>query len=521
MAAVSLLLLVVVSFFAFETYRAKQREEQARGEMQRRRHQAEQLIDFMLGDLRGKLQPIGKLEILSDIGDQAMEYFAAVREEELSDEELSDRSTALHQIGQVRFGLGQFPEASEAFRASLELARDLTARAPEDAKRQFDLGQSHFWLGFLRWQQRDLEAALEHFETYLEISRRLVEKEPQNATWLLELAYSYSNVGSIEEERGRPQEAARTLESSAGIFEDLVARRPGDLSLAAELAQVYAKLGQALYNEGELSGSLSRFRSALEIYQRAVAERPDDVKLLGFLGVAYDHIGDLLLATGRGAEAFAPFRAGLMLAEELVRRDPENRTWRADLAQRHNKVGRSLLLQGDVEGARGHLREELGITVSLLDQAPEHGRWRFDRARNRWNWALLHSRTGSPGKALKELAACREILESLLAESDHQEYRFWMARTLWLLGTAEQQLAGVAAAARSWREGAVVAQTLVRESPSPRNLDVLVRLLILLEREEEAEPWLRRLVAMGYREPTFVAFLDRRGLRPSEPGQPS
>src|SRR5215212_8760950 len=52
----------------------------ARDDANRRREQAEGLIGFMLGDLRKKLEPVGRLEILDDVGNRAMEYFAAVPE---------------------------------------------------------------------------------------------------------------------------------------------------------------------------------------------------------------------------------------------------------------------------------------------------------------------------------------------------------------------------------------------------------------------------------------------------------
>ncbi|MEJ2207362.1 MAG: hypothetical protein P8170_25090, partial [Gemmatimonadota bacterium] len=38
--------------------------------------EAERLIDFMLGDLRGKLEPIGRLDLLDDVGGEAVAYFA-------------------------------------------------------------------------------------------------------------------------------------------------------------------------------------------------------------------------------------------------------------------------------------------------------------------------------------------------------------------------------------------------------------------------------------------------------------
>ena len=50
----------------------------ARDEANRRRDQAESLIGFMIGDLRSKLAPVNRLEVLDEIGDRALAYFGAV-----------------------------------------------------------------------------------------------------------------------------------------------------------------------------------------------------------------------------------------------------------------------------------------------------------------------------------------------------------------------------------------------------------------------------------------------------------
>ena len=60
-----------------------------------RRSQAEDLIGFMLGDLRTKLEPLDRLEILNDAGVKALDYFASLPETELSDAELVIRAEAL------------------------------------------------------------------------------------------------------------------------------------------------------------------------------------------------------------------------------------------------------------------------------------------------------------------------------------------------------------------------------------------------------------------------------------------
>ena len=120
---------------------------EARRDAEGRRKQAEDLIGFMLGDLRKKLEKVGRLEILDDVGAKAMDYFAAVPESSLSDEELAQRSAALYQIGDVRITQGRLAEAEKPLAQSLALAKTLADRHPDDGQRLYDLAQSHFWVG--------------------------------------------------------------------------------------------------------------------------------------------------------------------------------------------------------------------------------------------------------------------------------------------------------------------------------------------------------------------------------------
>ena len=90
-----------------------------------------------------------------------MDYFAAVPEDELSDQELLSRSKVLSQIGSIRIDQGKLAEALPPLRESLALATALSQRAPEDTQRTFELGQSLFWVGYAEWLQGNLDVAKE------------------------------------------------------------------------------------------------------------------------------------------------------------------------------------------------------------------------------------------------------------------------------------------------------------------------------------------------------------------------
>lgn len=109
-SAVAVLVALVV--FTALTQRAKTVADLRRG-------QAEELVAFMVTDLRQKLAPAHRGEILAVIDARALEYFESVPVEELTDEESVRRSQVLDQI----LGCGEGDPCKEENHVSTESAQ--------------------------------------------------------------------------------------------------------------------------------------------------------------------------------------------------------------------------------------------------------------------------------------------------------------------------------------------------------------------------------------------------------------
>ncbi len=511
------ILLLAISGFAYQTVQARNRELVARENAEQRRRQAEALIDFMLGDLRSELQPLGKLDILDKVGDQAMEYFAAVPEGDLSAEEMASYAQALHQIGQVRFSLGRMDEAAEAFGESLARAQELAARDPHNVDWQFDLGQSHFWVGYARWRDSDLDAALQHFEAYRHISEKLVERDPENTTWQTELAYSYNNIGLVFNQQGRLAEAARALEAHARIFESLSLKSPEDHALRAELADAYGKLGRVLEDHGELAQARSRFEASLELFAQAAASSPDDMELQHQLNSTFHHVGKILLMQGETTLALERFRSGLEGNRRLVAHDPEHRLWFAGLSDDLNAMARILIARGELDEAGPLLAEDNEITQTLVEQAPSHREWLFARARHLLTRARVASLRGRAQSAVEDLETVRATFQQLVAESESLRYKLWLAIACEQLGEAYQETGEVNRAAQNWQQSSEIAAQLVAAKSSPWHLEALARALVLSGSVAEAKPLIEQLATSGYRSTSYLAFLERHDIAGRQP----
>src|SRR5690349_23928193 len=79
---------------------------QARNEARDQRREAEGLISFMIGDLKDKLEPIGRLDALDGVGGKVLAYYQKQDTKDLTDASLRQRSGALSLMASVATSRG-------------------------------------------------------------------------------------------------------------------------------------------------------------------------------------------------------------------------------------------------------------------------------------------------------------------------------------------------------------------------------------------------------------------------------
>lgn len=297
----------------------------ARQDSEIRRSQAEGLISFMLGELRAKLEPIGRLDVLDAVGDEAMDYFAAVGERG-TDHEVFARAMAVRQIGEVRFRQGRLAEAQQAFEESRDVAEALYASAPGNTRYLFELGQAEFWVGYAALEQSRMEQTEASFTRYMEYSRQLLSLEPDNPDYQLELSYAYSNLGTVALENRDPQAALGYFRKSLELDETQVAADPENLYLKHQVGNGYSWVGVTLLELGRLEDSRKAYRTAVD----KLSELHDTGKSRLYsehYGQNTYHLGNLQLHLGDLDAAEALFREALEVFDELHAFDPQNSIW--------------------------------------------------------------------------------------------------------------------------------------------------------------------------------------------------
>lgn len=288
---------------------------------ERSRQQGEDLISFMLGDLREKLEPLGKLEILDAVGDKAMGYFSKLDSNNLSEAALTARAKALRQIGDVRMQQGRAAEAAEPLTAALALNQQLVDRHPNNPDLVFELGQSEFYVGYAAWRAGHMSDALSQWNAYLEASQKLVDMDSKNSKWQLELVYSLDNLGSLSSAQNNGQAALEHFQRAAEVARAIT---PQTDTIRSTLANNLSWQGTTLQYMGRLTDALGALTEQANIFRSLCAENKGDAKLKFKLASSLLALTDAQNSAGNPQKALEIITEGKKIIGQLIFNDKTN-----------------------------------------------------------------------------------------------------------------------------------------------------------------------------------------------------
>lgn len=473
----------------------------AKRESEIRRSQAENLIGFMLGDLRERLEPIGKLEILDSIGDQAMNYFATLGDRGTPNE-LRERGKALHQIGEVRKSKGDLKAALLAFEESLKQMQALHEADPENNDNLFELGQAEFWVGYVAWERGDLKLAEKALKNYMQYSRELLRRDPGNSVYNMELSYAYSNLGSLARARGNTRAALDNFILSRDINAEELKKTPEDIELAYSLAEAWSWIGSSKMDLGDLTGSDEAFAEIAKLL-RPIYLKDENARAtftyasnLTFQTDAKLYLGDIDSAKRLNAES-------LGILSMLTEKDPNNADWQQVLFKAE-LLRLSMIPRGG--WTNGHDAELDGLVVranALVAKDPSSTKNKILASGMYREKALRKLQNGKTKEAIVSAETSRDLIVGLLEESDKSPLLVAeSAKSTLILGSAQMADGQAGLAKNTWAETATLldGQTIQIFDFSP-----LRRLLAMnLGEAEKAMVMESELSKAAYKDPRYA-----------------
>jgi tetratricopeptide (TPR) repeat protein len=479
----------------------------ARDQARFQREQAENLVGFMLGNLRDKLEAVNRLDILDEVADHAMGYFDAQGEDIGNDESGAKRAEALLLIGRVRMGQGKYEQAEKAFDGSLRLASVLAESQPADPARKIAIADAHSWLGQTAWQRGDLKSALAHFEAAQPIVDGVVTANPNNKDWLSRLYWSHYNIGHVFEQRGNLQAALREYNVVLDLIKNRISTNPGDEALKAEQANAHDAIGQVNYALGNLAVAEKHYSDEQRLLLWLIDRQPSNNVWKRDLAFAETFLAQIAEARGHSDVANGSLKRAMQIGEEFLASDADDMDKVGDLASYCRRLARNLRLRGDTAAAASLLNRADALYARILTKSPEDVRAEGGKAATTLEQARLLWQTGDARRSRASAVVARDSYAAFLRErKDDRSAGLGMARAQLLLGVIDDSIGDSRRAATAWTDGLEAMRVFGADYRDPDQIAVQAELLHRLGRESDAGRLVARLDAMGYRDRDYMAW---------------
>jgi len=478
-------------------------------EAQAQRVQAEGLIEYMIGDLRKKLQPVGRLDVLDGVGLKALDYYAAQDLDRLDADSLGRRARALHMIGDLAQQRGKFEEAVRDFQEAADTTARLLKAHPSDPQRIFDQSQSEFWVGYVQWYRGHLHEAEAAFQRYLHMAQRMNKAKPGDHDWQLEDVFSKTNVGIVLTELGRANEALPLLTDARNEIAQLARAHPEDAVSEGKIIGwnviAYAALGR---DEDAIRADNDKIAAALRAPN---ADKNRDVQFL--VANAHHEIAAWQRNLGHSDDALASARRALGEVEALNARDATNAGNISEIVGSQALLAELLADVGDREAARAQLHGASAQLGALMARPIPKRVWRIAYS------ALIAELQGRLADSEGERKAATATLAAFMADVRLYESQGSVVPQLDAIkiaatGVTQGDLLAQAGHAAQAREAWLSAAARVRpiaEHLNPAAMTQLGQLDFRLGKIQDARALVDRVLGTTYRHPAFADLQQRLG----------
>lgn len=473
---------------------------QARNEAREQRRQAEGLVAFMLGDLKDKLEPIGRLDALDGVGERVLAYYEKQGTSDLSDQALSQRSSALSLMAQVADARGNTNVALNLYREAMAGTAESMRRDPRDPEAIFNHAQNVFYIGQIAHGRGDFRAEESSMREYRRLSLKEVALAPDNMKYRMEEEYADTNLAVALSDQRRFGEAAAHYSAALQTIEAIATADPSNKDYRQGVAEALAWLADAQRAMGDFkAATASRLRDVAMLQKLFATTNDTDyqnrlIPALRSLGTLYDEQGQVDRAT-------AAFRSAVDVADALVPKEPTNALWLEYAYKAKHDLGRQLLFTGNKLEASRQIAAGCAIVEGLTKRDPKKREWRIGMTRCLGLQARLALSEGSKQQALN-LARAAVSKAQQVSGGNPVSHSYVVAEYYSLVGDSELALGQTSDAQAAWSAALSKLPTNVTEEPY--QTAQRMQLLRKLGRESEVRSLATRLARIGYRDPTWA-----------------
>lgn len=303
---------------------------QARNEAARQRVAAEGLVEYMLTDLREKLEGVGKLDVMRGVNRRALDYYTSQANlTSLGSESLLRRARVIEAMGRDDENAGNL---ETAYRRFLELDRttsELLQRDPSNEDLIFRKAESINRLALTAHSLGRKADAVKGFSKSELTLSPLLKKPLVKTEWLRLAALIHGNIcASMAGTREMLDIAVRYCTHAITWSRELIMREPAQTRAQYDLVFHYVWLADAYAKKGSAGKSAQADADALALIDGLKAREPENMLLLEQEMQVHGQIAARTDNVEQPKKRIAHLERAARISKTLFAREPKNAAWR-------------------------------------------------------------------------------------------------------------------------------------------------------------------------------------------------
>jgi tetratricopeptide (TPR) repeat protein len=353
---------------------------QARNEAQVQRGQAEGLVEYMIGDLRKKLQPKVQIEVLGSIADRAQAFYAVQSKYPMDADALARRARVLKLLAEIEDHRGNSGKSIELLEQSVASSRKLLERDPDNPDRILDQAFSLQELGNILFQRGDLPGAEAKMQEAAQLTTHLVEDIGQKSEWLAEHGTTLGNLGVIQLQQNRVEQARENLSKAIAIKRRAIRLTDRTHIGWFDFAIALSWSAQAEERTGSVAAAQRLRSEEQDLYRRMMADDPEDQVPVSALTISRFKQADSMLLQNEFKSALKIAREADAQATKSLRADLADLSLLEDAVNAATVLANAELLNGNLLQAEAAASRAVALAERLTAA---------DRSIPKWNGPML------------------------------------------------------------------------------------------------------------------------------------
>ncbi|WP_163933871.1 winged helix-turn-helix domain-containing protein [Paraferrimonas sp. SM1919] len=325
------LTLVSTSLTAYSYYQQKS--------LQTLQSKGDQLISYMLGDLKSQLEPIGKLDLLQGVGHRAMDYYQG---QQGQGRFLQVQSLML--LAEIAISKSEYEQANRWLNQSSSL---LEQETEQSFRATFWQAQLAYWQGTVHYYSGDKTQTQDYWLQYAQYAKLLESFEGEQTTALKEQSYAFHNLGALAVGQAKPNQAVEYLEQSLALKRQLLQNHPNDQELTLSVINSSIALARLAIRYQHLDKAYALAKDTVQQAVTYANQRITDNTAQKLQLMAINQWLNIMVMVNQFQDASLPLKLGTEVTEQLLQKEGSNASWNATFL-------RNLLATLDVMGANPH-----------------------------------------------------------------------------------------------------------------------------------------------------------------------